>query len=49
LTFSKVIASVLMKNFDDVIRSRAVFILLELIEHEETKSIVHSQVLKNKA
>ncbi|CDW78334.1 pumilio domain-containing protein kiaa0020 homolog [Stylonychia lemnae] len=48
LTFSNTIGSVLLKNFDDVIRSRAVFILLELIEHEETKAIVLSQVQKNK-
>lgn len=38
-----------MKNFEDVIRSRAVFILLELIEHDETKEIVLSQVQKKKS
>ena len=37
-----------MKNFDDVVRSRAVFILLELIEHDETKKIVLSQVQKKR-
>jgi len=33
LGFSKVLASVIQKNLDDVLRTRAVFILLEFIEH----------------
>ena len=37
-----------MKNFDDVIKSRAVFILLELIEHEETKPIVIKALQKKR-
>lgn len=35
-----------MKNFEDVIRSRAVFILLELIENNETKDLVHKETAK---
>ena len=37
-----------MKNFDDVIRSRAVFIMLEFVEHPETSSLILGQIKKKK-
>ena len=40
LAFSSKLASVLLKNLDEVVRSRAVFILLEFVEHAETKDLV---------
>lgn len=48
LPFSTIISSVLLKNLDDVLNSRAVFILLELIEHAESQSLVLSQLKTKK-
>jgi uncharacterized protein with von Willebrand factor type A (vWA) domain len=36
LPFSTQVASVLTKNLDEVLRTRAVFIVLELVEHKES-------------
>lgn len=36
LNFSAQMAKILLKNFDDAIRTRACFILLALTENEET-------------
>ncbi len=48
LPFSKVLASVIQKNLDDVLKTRAVFIVLEFIEHEETAKLLlpHIQTKK---
>lgn len=42
LKFSRAISNVIMKNFEEVIKSRAVFIVLELIENEQTKDLIFS-------
>lgn len=38
----------MVKNLDEVIKTRAVFVLLELIEHENTKEIVIDKVQAKK-
>jgi hypothetical protein len=40
LGFSTNLASVISKNLDDVLKTRAVFIALELIEHKETAKLL---------
>lgn len=37
-------AKVLLKHFDEAIGGRAVFIFIELLENEETKSMVYKQL-----
>ena len=44
LQFSQRIAKILLKHFSDAIGGRAVFIFIELIENEETKSMVLKQL-----
>ena len=41
LQFSKRIAKVVLKHFDDAIGGRAVFIFIELLENDETKPFVY--------
>jgi len=38
--YSKQIAKILLKNFDDAIKTRACFILLALVENAETSALV---------
>ena len=38
---SKRIAKVLLKHFDEAVGGRAVFIFIELLENDETKSLVY--------
>jgi len=40
---SKTIASILLKDLEAHISTRAVFILIELLEHEATKQLVFKQ------
>jgi len=40
LPYSKQIAKILLKNFDDAIKTRACFILLALVENAETSALV---------
>ena len=40
LKFCSTMAKIMLKNFEQAIQGRAVFILLELIENEETKDMV---------
>jgi len=49
LTFSKAAASILLKDFDKTIKSRAIFVLIELIENEKTTKLVLEEVKENKA
>ena len=44
LHFSKTIAGVLMKDFEKMAQTRAVFIIVELIENESTKALVWKNV-----
>jgi len=44
LLYSEQMAKILLKNFDDVISTRAVFILIEMLENECTKPLVFKQV-----
>lgn len=44
LSFSKQMASVLNKNIDNALNSRAVWILLELLEHENTAKYVSKEL-----
>lgn len=48
LTFSTQVASVLTKNLDEVLRTRAVFIVLELVEHKETAKLIVPQLMAKK-
>lgn len=47
LQFSHKLFNTMAKYFDDVLKTRAVFILVEYIEHKETKEIVED-ILKTK-
>lgn len=49
LNFCTSIASILLKDFNATCSSRAVFILIELIESEATKSLVWKQAKAQKA
>lgn len=49
LPYSTQIAKILMKNFEDAISTRAVFILIALIENPATKSLVFKQLKDQKA
>ena len=40
LAFSTQMSSVLAKNLDEVLRTRGVFIVLELVEHKETAKLI---------
>ena len=44
LYLSQSVASIMLKNFEQNISTRAVFILLELMENEKTKDLVFKQV-----
>lgn len=48
LDFSKKVASILMKDFEHTLSTRAVFILIELIENKATNGLVMKQVLAYK-
>ena len=43
LHFSKTLASVLLKDFESHVKTRAVFIIIELLEHEKTKPFLLKQ------
>ena len=49
LHFSKTIASVLVKDLDKVIDSRAIFILLALLENKPTEQLVKPALIERKA
>lgn len=49
MSFSTNVASIMMKDFEATISTRAVFILIELIESPETSALVIKQVKENKA
>ena len=49
LKFCTSIANVFMKNFEANIKSRAIFVLIELLETEQTKALVHERALEHKA
>lgn len=49
LPYSKQIAKILLKNFDEAISTRACFILLALAENPETSDLVMAQLKKQKA
>ena len=44
LHFSKVIAGILLKDFESHVETRAVFIVIELLEHKETSPFLVKQV-----
>lgn len=48
LSFSTSISNILMKDFEATIKSRAIFILIELIENEETNGLVIKQCKASK-
>lgn len=48
LAFSTSVANILMKDFEATVKSRAVFILIELIENPETNGLVLKQCKANK-
>lgn len=48
LHFCRSVASILLREFETTISTRAIFILLELIENECTKDFVIKQVKQNK-
>jgi hypothetical protein len=49
LSLSTSVSSVLMKDFEATISTRAVFILIELIENPETNALVIKHVKEQKA
>ena len=49
LKYSQQMAKILLKNFDDAITTRAVFILICLIENEATKPLVAKQLKLKKS
>lgn len=49
LKYSQQMAKILLKNFDDAITTRAVFILICLIENEATKPLVTKQLKAKKS
>ena len=49
LAYSTQMAKILLKNFEDAITTRAVFILIELLENEVTKSLVVKQLKAQKS
>ena len=48
LSFSTSIANILMKDVETAVNTRAVFILIELIENEETSGLVLKQCKASK-
>ena len=48
LKFSQTIAKILLKHFDEAIKGRGVFILLELIETKQTMDFVTKQLKAQK-
>ena len=48
LGFSTSMASVIAKNIEDVLKTRGVFIALELIEHTETAKLLLPQLIQKK-
>ena len=49
LKFCTSVANVFMKNFEANIKSRAIFVLIELLETEETKELIRGRALEHKA
>jgi type III secretory pathway component EscU len=49
LSLCQQIAKICLRHFDDVIKGRAVFILIELLEHANTKKMVLKQLKAQKA
>ena len=48
LGFSKTLATVIIKNLEEVLKTRAVFIVLELIEHPETAPLILPKIKEMK-
>ena len=48
LGFSETLANVLTKNLEEVLKTRAVFIVLEYIEHEETADLLLPSIQEKK-
>ena len=48
LDFCKSIANLMFKDFDKVVSTRAVFVLIELIESDKTKDLVIKQCRQHK-
>lgn len=40
LVFSKKLANIFSANLDDVIKSRAIFVVVEYLGHENTKKLI---------
>ena len=48
LNFSTHLSNVILKNLEEVLKSRAVFIVLAYIEHPETSELILSQIKAKK-
>ena len=48
LAFSKITANVMINHLDEVLPTRAVFIIIELIEHPETAKLILPQLIQKK-
>lgn len=48
LHFCKSISNLIFKDFDKVLATRGVFVILELYENEKTKDLVQKQLQENK-
>lgn len=46
---SSQIAKICLRHFAEVVKGRGVFVLVELLEHEQTKELVYKQLKAHKA
>lgn len=49
LKLSSQVAKICLRHFNEVIKGRGVFVLIELLEHERTKELVYKQLKAHKA
>jgi hypothetical protein len=47
LELSKTLASVMIKNLDDCLKSRASWIFVEFLQHENSKALIYGELKKN--
>jgi hypothetical protein len=47
LEFSKIMASVMLKNLEDCLQTRASWIFVEFLEHDNTKPLILNELKKD--
>jgi uncharacterized FlgJ-related protein len=48
LVFTKKLATVIKANMDAVLKSRAVFVIIEMLAHENSKAVIFDELIKIK-